>query len=342
MTNDTKKIGLFTQEQYANVMRSRVQNSGIGAIQGFEQTIQTTTQIVAGVVNKLFYELMGQKLSDFVKIEVGTGAYSTNLFQYASAYVGSPFKAGLVTPTATGINADANSNIKIGSLSIPNNFWRMKYEVGQELIQMAARNAETFSIIEENEKARKKVWDLGLQEATFKGLGDGKSYGLLNQPNVTVNTTLMTAELDTMTDAQFQTFLSQAPGVYAANSNGTMMFNRLLVPQKAFLALQMPYGQYGETRKTILERAFQGIVGEDFKIVHTVYNTGATAGGNATKGRYVFYNTNEDNLTMYLPKPYTPYPLFPQGALDMVSDSEGQFTTPYLKRVDSMLYADVQ
>lgn len=336
------KIGLLTEEQYANAMRQRVQNSGIGATTGFEQTIQTTTQIVSGIVNTLFYELMGQKLSDFVKIEVGTGAYAGNFAQYASTYVGSTFEQGIINPTASGINADANSNIKIGMLNIPNNFWRMKYSIGQELVGMAARNAETFSIIEENERSRKKTWDLGLQKATFLGGSNIEGYGLLKQPNATVNTTLMTAELDAMTDAQFQTFLATAPGAYAANSNGTMMFNRMLIPQKAYLALNQPYGQYGETRRTILERAFQGIVGDDFKIVHATYCTGATAGGNATKGRYVFYNTNEDNLTMYLPKPYTPHPLFPQGALDMISDAEGQFTTPYLKRVDSMLYADVQ
>ena len=336
------KIGLLTQEQYANTMRDRVYNSGIGSSVGFEQTIQTTTQIVAGIVNTLYYELMGQKLSDFVKIEVGTGAYASNLTQFASTYVGSPFKSGIINTTASGINADANTNIKIGMLSIPNNFWRMKYNIGQEAVRMAARNAETFSIIEENEKARKKTWDLGLQEATFLGLGDGKSYGLLNQPNATVNTTLMTAELDAMSDAQFQTFLAQVCGVYAANSKGTMMFDRMLIPQKAFLALQQPYGSYGETRLSVMERAFKGIVGDGFKVVHATYCTGATAGGNANKGRYVFYNSNEDNLIMHLPKPYTPYPLFPQGALDMISDAEGQFATPYLKRIDSLLYADVQ
>lgn len=336
------KIGLLTEDQYANLMRMRVENSGIGPVAGLEQTIQTTTQLVKGIVNKLYYKLMNQKLSDFVKIEVGTGAYSTNLSQYASAYVGSPFKQGLINPTASGINADANSNIKIGIMNIPNNFWRMKYTVGQELIQMAARNAETFSIIEENERSRKECWDLGLQEATFLGLGDGKSYGLLNQPNVTVNTTLMTAELDAMSDAQFQTFLATVAGVYAANSNGTMMFNRMLIPQKAYLALQQPYGAFGETRLSVLERAFKGIVGDGFKIVHATYCTGATAGGNATKGRYVFYNTDEDNLIMHLPKPYTPHPLFPSGALDMISDAEGQFATPFVKRTGSMLYADVQ
>lgn len=338
----TNKIGLLTEQQYADTMRLQVSNSGIGTTAGFEQAIETTTQIVSGVVNKLYYELMGQKLSDFVKIEVGTGAYSTNLTQFASAYVGDPFKSGLIEPTASGINADASSNIKIGALTIPNNFWRMKYTVGNELVRMASINAETFSIIEENEKSRKKIWDLGLQEATFKGLGDGKSYGLLNQPNVTVNTTLMTAELDAMSDAQFQTFLGSVAGVYATNSDGTMMFNRMLIPQKAYLSLQQPYGAYGETRLSVMERAFQGIVGQDFKIVHATYCTGATAGGNASKGRYVFYNNDEDNLIMHLPKPYTPYPLFPQGALDLISDAEGQFATPYVKRIGSMLYADVQ
>ena len=218
----------------------------------------------------------------------------------------------------------------------------MKYSIGQEAVMMASRNAQTFSLIEENEKARKKIFDLGLQEATFKGLGDGKSYGLLNQPNVTVNTTLMTAELDAMTDAQFQTFLAKAASTFASNSNGTMMFNRMLIPQSAYLALQQPYGAFGETRLSVLQRAFQGIVGTDFKIVHATYCTGATAGGNAAKGRYVFYNNDADNVVMHLPKPYTPHPLFPTGALDMISDAEAQFATPYVKRIDSMLYADVQ
>ena len=335
-------IGIYSQEQYSNLLRGNVANSGINAGAGIEQFISTTTQLVSGVVDTLYYELMGQKLSDFVNIEVGTGAYSTQLFQYASTYVGSPFKAGIVNPTADGINADAQATIKVSGLNIPVKYWRMKYSIGKEQIGIAQANSQTFSIIEEKERARKKVWDLGLQEATFKGLGDGESYGLLNQPNVTVNTTLMTAELDKMTDAQFQAFLADAPSAYANNVNGAVMFNRLLIPQSAFLALNQPYGSYGETRRTILERAFQGIVGSDFKIVHTTYNTGATAGGNANKGRYVFYNTDTDNLKMYLPKPYTPYPLFPQGALDMISDSEGQFTTPYLKRIDTMLYADVQ
>ena len=80
-------------------------------------------------------------------------------------------------------------------------------------------------VIEENEKARKKVWDLMLQDAWFNGLGDGKSFGLLNAPGVTVDTTLITAKLASMTDAQFDTFLASAPNAFAQNAAYTLAFN---------------------------------------------------------------------------------------------------------------------
>ena len=224
---------------------------------------------------------------------------------------------------------------------MPNNFWRWDYTVTNELVNMAQKNAETFSIIEENEKARKKIWDLMLQDAWFNGLGDGRSYGLLNQPNVTVNTTLMTAELGDMTDAQFQTFLAKVAGEYNKVSDYAISFNRMLIPSEQYFALTQPYGTFGLNRLQVLEDAMKRIVGADFKIVHAKYCTGASAqGGN--KGRYVFYNDDADNVCAYLPVPYTPMPLFPQGSLDLISQAHGQFVCPYLKKNTSMVYADVQ
>lgn len=338
-------IGLLSSEEYKNRMRSglqslRVNNSGLNATTGLEQIITTTTDIVAGVVETKFYELSGQKLSDFCKIEVGKGAYSTQLLQYAVNYVGNSGKQGIVNPTANGINKDANATVQIGTLTMPNNFWRWTYEVGNELVQMARINAETFSIIEEHEKARKKIWDLLLQDSHFLGLGDGKSFGLLNQPNVNVNTTLMTAKLSAMTDTQFQAFISAVGAAYGSNNLYTMTFNRLLMPTSDFFSLTQPFGQFGLTRLQVLEDAFKRISGGDFKIVHAKYAETANAAGNGA--RYVFYNDDVDNLCAYLPVPYTPMPLFPQGSLDLVSQAHGQFVTPYVKRTGSMLYADVQ
>lgn len=343
---EEKTIGVYEAPKYKEMLRNnlmqaqRVNNSGAD-VTGLEATITTLTDIIGGVVETKYYELNGQKLSDFCKIEVGRGAYATELMQYASTFVGNNGKQGIVNPTANGISKDANSSIQIGSIKMPNNFWRWDYTVTNELVNMAQKNAETFSIIEENEKARKKIWDLMLQDAWFNGLGDGRSYGLLNQPNVTVNTTLMTAELGDMTDAQFQTFLAKVAGEYNKVSNYAISFNRMLIPSEQYFALTQPYGTFGLNRLQVLEDAMKRIVGADFKIVHAKYCTGASAqGGN--KGRYVFYNDDADNVCAYLPVPYTPMPLFPQGSLDLISQAHGQFVCPYLKKNTSMVYADVQ
>ena len=343
---EEKTIGVYEAPKYKEMLRNnlmqaqRVNNSGAD-VTGLEATITTLTDIIGGVVETKYYELNGQKLSDFCKIEVGRGAYATELMQYASTFVGNNGKQGIVNPTANGISKDANSSIKIGSIKMPNNFWRWDYTVTNELVNMAQKHAETFSIIEENEKARKKIWDLMLQDAWFNGLGDGRSYGLLNQPNVTVDTTLMTAELGDMTDAQFQTFLAKVAGEYNKVSNYAISFNRMLIPSEQYFALTQPYGTFGLNRLQVLEDAMKRIVGADFKIVHAKYCTGASAqGGN--KGRYVFYNDDADNVCAYLPVPYTPMPLFPQGSLDLISQAHGQFITPFVKRTNAVLYSDVQ
>ena len=343
---EEKTIGVYEAPKYKemlrnNLMQAQRDNNQGADVTGLEATITTLTDIIGGVVETKYYELNGQKLSDFCKIEVGRGAYATELMQYASTFVGNNGKQGIVNPTANGISKDANSSIQIGSIKMPNNFWRWDYTVTNELVNMAQKNAETFSIIEENEKARKKIWDLMLQDAWFNGLGDGRSYGLLNQPNVTVNTTLMTAELGDMTDAQFQTFLAKVAGEYNKVSDYAISFNRMLIPSEQYFALTQPYGTFGLNRLQVLEDAMKRIVGADFKIVHAKYCTGASAqGGN--KGRYVFYNDDADNVCAYLPVPYTPMPLFPQGSLDLISQAHGQFVCPYLKRNTSMVYADVQ
>ena len=100
---------------------SRLSNAAATDTLGFEQLISTQTEIVAGVIETKYYELLGQNLSDFVSFDVGRGAYSTNVFQYTSAYVGSPFESGIVQPsTSLGINA--KSSIQIDGISIKNNF----------------------------------------------------------------------------------------------------------------------------------------------------------------------------------------------------------------------------
>lgn len=337
----TKEIGLLSREEYKN--QFRVYNAAAfanPANYGLEQTISTLTQIVEGVQRQKFYTVDGA-LTDYVPMEMGTGAYGQGLFQYTVAQVGDQFETGIVQP-GNGLNKDANVDIVIDSISIRNNYWRMKYQATKELVEMAKANAVNFSIIEEQERARLKTYQLGIQKITFLGTNDGLNKGLLNQDGVTVNTSLMPANFGTMSVEQLNNFASTAAATFWANSNNTVFPNTLLVPTQALGGLATYISStfpVGETRKDFLERAFKAAgAPQDFKILHTAYNNTAGEGGTA---RYVLYNRDADTLKMYLPKPYTPYPLYPTGSLDMVSDAEAQFTGVWVKRPKEILYMDV-
>ena len=334
-----KDLGILTKEEYKN--QFRINNAVAFATPnayGLEQTITTLTQIIADVQRQKFYTV-AEPLTSYVPIEMGTGAYGRQLFQYAVAQVGDNFEAGIIQP-GNGINKDANIDITIDGTSIKNNFWRMKYEATKEILEMARVNATTFSYIEEQERARLKTAQLGLQKNAFIGI-TGKTTGLLNNADVTVNTSLLPANLSAMNITQLTNFAKTAINTFFTNSNSTVFPNTWLMPTSDYMSLGVPINpEYPiGTIREFLERAFTDAgAPADCKIVHTVYNNTASSTG---AGRHVLYNRDADVLTMYIPKPYTPYPLYPVGSLDMISDAELQFTGVWVKRPQEMLYMDV-
>ena len=335
-----KDIGILSKEEYKN--QFRVNNAVAFATPnayGLEKTITTLTQIIADVQRQKFYTV-AEPLTSYVPIEMGTGAYGKQLFQYAVAQVGDNFEAGIIQP-GNGINKDANIDITVDGTSIRNNFWRMKYEATKEILESARVNAQTFSYIEEQERARLKTSQLGIQKILFKGTDDGLNTGLLNNPDVTVNTSLLPANISAMSITQLTNFAKTAISTFFTNSNSTTFPNTWLMPTSDYMSLGVPINPEFPigTIREFLERAFiDAGAPADFKILHTVYNNTASSTG---AGRHVLYNRDSDVLTMYIPKPYTPYPLYPVGSLDMISDAEMQFTGVWVKRPAEMLYMDV-
>lgn len=319
---------------------ARLNNAAAVDTAGFEKLISTQEEIVAGVIETKCYQLLGQTLADFVPFDVGRGAYSTSIFQYTSAYVGSPFEAGLVQPSE-GLGINAKANIVIDGLSIKNNFWRMDYEVSHEIIEMGKVGVQAFSIIEEKEKARKKIYDLGMQDVTFNGLPNVAGvYGLLNQPTATINTSLFAKDLPSMTATELSAFVGSAVSTYLANNNSTQLFNRMIIPTSDFVALGVPSNpDYPlKTKLQVIEDAFKAAGIADFKILHSKYNETASTTGSK---RYVIYNKDADSIRMYIPKQYTPHALYPMNGIDFVSVAEAQFTGVQLLRPLEFLYADL-
>ena len=327
-------LGILTEDEYKNGLRQLPVNNAVG----FEQAIDTLTQIVSKVQRQKYYQLLGQSLTDFVPIEMGFGGYSGQIFQFQVANVGDGFEAGVVSP-GNGVNKDANVDIQVDGVTIKNNFWRCKYTVTKEILEMARVNAQNFSYIEEQETARLKTYQLGIQKVAFLGTDDGLNKGLLNQSTVTVDTTLLAKDIKDMNYTELNAFAKSAIAVYLANNNTTVMPNRWLMPTSDFVALAGQFNpQYPNfSTKTILEDAFKSIAGADFKIVHATYCDNAGTAG----ARHVLYNCDADSLTMYLPRAYTPHPLYPAGALDLVSVAEAQFTGVWAKRPKEILYMDV-
>ena len=331
---EEQKIGGFTIPQFENTMR--VYN----AVQsftdpGFSQDITTTTQMMARVLDTVQYELNGQKLSDFTPIEAGFGTFSTEIMQFAVSQTGTDFKSCLINPTAGAINQDGYTDIEVGNQTYPNNFFRDTYSITKEGAEIAGRNMIPFNIYEQKEKARYKKWKLGLQEAWFLGLDDGRSYGLLNQPDAVVDTSMLTEDLSAMTDEEFSTFVSGLRSYYDNVTSSTVMFDRFMLPQQEYFKLDKIYGEFGMSRRGILENVMKDVNG---KIVYTRYNSTAGTGG---KSRYALYKYDPDYIQGFIPLDYTPYPLYPVGALDSISNCMGQFVTPQNKRKNTLVYLDV-
>lgn len=334
MEKELNKIGHLTEDEFKQQMRINNANEAL-ANPGFEQTITTTTQIISRVNRATYYELDGQKLSDFVPMEVGFGAFSTEIMQMATKATGADFKAGIISPSAGALKQDTYTDIEVGSEKYHNNFWRDTYSISREGIEIARRNAIPFNVIEEKERARRKKFDLGLQDAWFNGLGDGKSYGLLNQPSAVINTSFMQKKLSAMTDDEFSAWVSQIRGLYNSTANATANFDRLLIPQSEYFALDRVFGQFGMTRRQILEEVVKANRG---KIVYTTYNETAGTNGNQ---RYALYKYDADYIQAFMPLEYTPFPLYAVNALDMISNCMAQFVTPVVKRSNTLLYIDV-
>lgn len=334
MTTTEDKIGGFTKEQFKNQMR--IYNATEAFVNpGFEQQITTLTQILDRVLDTVYYELDGQKLSDFVPIEAGYGAFSPEIVQFATKATGTDFKSCLIHPTAGALNQDGYTDIEIGDLKYPNNFFRDTFSVTKEGQEIAARNMIPFDVYEEKERARYKKFQLGLQDAYFLGLDDGRSYGLLNQPAAIVDTSFMTKNLSAMTDDEFSAWVAAIRGRYNNTTNSTANFNRIALPQAEYFSLDRPFGTFGLTRRQVLEEVVRANNG---KIVYSRYNTTAGTGG---KPRYAVYRHDADYIQGFIPLDYTPYPLYPVNALDMISNCMAQFVTPQLKRKNTLIYWDV-
>lgn len=297
------------QADYERIHGPRLKNSGrVKNSLGYEVQITTLTAISKDVSEQKFYEIAP---AEYIPVIVGEGAWNTNLTTFRSFDAAGGFADGIVN-TAGQTSRLASADAGVDALNIKILNWAKSLEYSIMDLEFAARQGN-WDLVSAKEKARKRNWDLGIQHTAFLGLpgSNGECLGLLNQPAVNVNTSLITKPLSVMTPAELKTFQAAVLNEYRENNQRTAWPDRFVIPESDYLGLASQASDDFPIKSTLqlLEEAFKTTTRNDgFKILPLAYGDAAYhADVSAIAGKqcYALYRYDEESMKMTIPVDYT-------------------------------------
>lgn len=271
---------------------------------GYQYVQQTTQLIRAKTIEQQYYTI---PFADYVPVVVGDGAWMEGFITNLVYDSGGPFESGIISV------ADPSNlaQVSIGLAPIPAKIvtWAKGYQYSVPEIEKAMAT-NNWDVIQSKQNALKRNWDLGLQELAFLGLKSDMTSvpGLLSNPNVNVNTSIIAQNISTYTPTQFSTFVATLLADYFSGTNNTVLPDTLVIPMADYLGLGVPISPTFPTGGSMLEylqRTFAQFSGNSsFLIKGVAYaNASANAGYWAQNGtnRYCLYRRNPDTIRMDVP-----------------------------------------
>lgn len=337
-------IVLTRQEQYLADILQQDFNRKFKNSLGYEVNITTLTTIMKKITEQKFFEVAP---ADYMTVRVGEGAWSSNLTTYRSFDVADQFETGVIN--TGGQNARlASADAGVDALNIKVYNWAKSIGWSIFDLELAAKSGN-WDIVTAKEKARKRNWDLGIQRIAFLGArgmngSTGTCYGFLNQPGVTVNTTVITKAISSMTTAELKTFTAQLVESYRANNNRTAWPDRFTVPESDYNGLASQASPDFPIKSTLqlLEEMFQVICqNKGFKILPLAYADAAyhaDVASIAGKQVYVLSRTDEESYRMDIPVDYTNTLANSIDNFSFQNAGYGQFTGGLAYRPLEMMY----
>lgn len=271
----------------------------------YQYATDRLTYIRQRIVEQSFYEI---NPSDYFDVIPGEGAFAAQIITQASIMTSQSFRAGKIN------TAGHNSKLATADAAVTPFYtyirnWALAIEYSIFDVQQALFTG-SWDPIEAKEKARKKDYDLGIQEVAFLGdIDDLTNFpGLYSQSSVNINTTLIPADIQNMSTAQFSTLVAGLIGAFLTNCNQTRFPNMLIIPQNVYAGLATPVSQTYPNLSMLsyLQQAFDMIVpGGKFKIMPcaygmATYNTAASV----NKSRYILMRRDIDSMFQELPVDY--------------------------------------
>lgn len=306
-----EEIKLTPREKFhANYIQKQLNERHANSL-GYEISITTLTQIMKKITEQKFFEAAP---ADYLPVRVGEGSWSTNLTTYRSFDIADQFETGIIN-TGGQNSRLASADAGVDSLNIKVYPWAKS--IGWSIFDLEyAAKSGNWDIVSAKEKARKKNWDLGVQRVAFLGArgnngSGGACLGLLNQAGVTVNTTVITKKISSMTTAELKTFTATVIDTYRANCNRTAWPTHFIIPESDYNGLASQASADFPIKSTLqlLEEMFQVITKrKDFKILPLSYADAAYHSDVTSivgKQVYTLLNYDEESIRMDVPLDYT-------------------------------------
>jgi len=304
LTPEEKMRAAMLQRNPEIVMANQelANSMGLENALGFEINITTLTEISKSITEQKFFEI---PIADYLPVRVGNNAWSSNIVTYRSFELGGDFEAGNINTGASNSRlAEADSGVD--TLTNPVVNWAKKLNYTIFDLKLAAKSGN-WDLVTSKERARKKNWDLGIQKIAFLGSSTNAAVlGLLNQSTVNVNTTLITAFINSLSSANFAVFVQSIIEAYRSNCARTAFPTHFIIPEGDYNGLATPVSPTypNITMLDYLLQAFKLITrNPNFKILPCAYCDKANS-GTINKNTYVLLNYDEDSLRMDVPVPY--------------------------------------
>jgi len=195
-------------------------------------------------------------------------------------------------------------------------------------------------------KSLKRNWDLGIQETAFLGHPMYTTVtGLINNASVTINTSLITKSLKSMSETEFTTFLSGVMSTYFSNSDDTELPDTFVIPTSDYLGLAVPYSSTYPVNSKLeyMINAFKRTTrNEGFRILPCSYceATRNNALRGINKNRHVLYRNDPETLSMSIPVDFNMHEAETANSIFWQQPAVGQYSGVLINRVPEIIYFD--
>jgi hypothetical protein len=308
---------------------------------GYQIAIDTLTYVKKEVIQQKFYEV---NIPDYIHVAIGEGAFSQNLLQRISFNTSGHFADGNINQGSHNGKLSM-ADVGVSSINVPVQNWAKGLEYSIIEIQQALADG-SLDVLMEKEIARKKNFELGIQEVAFLGLmGMATDFpGLFTNANVTSNTAVITKSISSMSSSEYATFVAALVAAFRANCVYTAWPTDFLIPEDDFLGLGTPVSSTypNVTKLEYLEKVFASVVPKGVKIRPMVY--GMTAYNSSfisgSKTRYVMYSKDPRTLRLELPVNYTATQAGTLNNFTFQNAAYAQYTGTAIFRLKEVLYFD--